>query len=532
MLRETVFLAAIVSATVSLAATMQVPGDFATIQAAIDAAVGGDVVLVAPGEYVITEPVNFNRLHRPTDPASPPVKNIELRSAHGANLTTLRMAAPPKNPARASVIIFENGETATSMLVGFTLTGGRGTLLAKNAKPLGNVGGGILCLNGSSPTVTDCTIAGNHALPGEGGGICCSSYSSPTIRNCTISGNSASMTGGGICCNRGSSPSLENCTIFANAADEAGGGIYALRASSPVCTSCSIVYNAASDGAGVWVRGDGAFPGQPTSSPTFANCTIAGNLSTGSGSGAYFNYGAKPVMRNCTIVDNTALAPDGSAIVASVVAVVSVVNCIVWYNHGVSLDRDAAFINARFSCVEGGSPGEGNLDQDPFLLARGQRNDNGTPDDLSDDTWIPGNYRLDPSSPCRDTGLLLGAPNSDCEGFPRPCGGGVDMGAYEFGECLHSAPIFVRGDATNDGLVGAADVLLVLGFLFTEGPRPTCIKAADTNDDGKLDIADPIALLTHLLFAQAGPLPAPTGACGVDPTTDALGCGEYPPCRL
>lgn len=41
--------------TVDLSGT----GDFTTIQPAIDAAKDGDTVLVQPGEYVITEPINF-----------------------------------------------------------------------------------------------------------------------------------------------------------------------------------------------------------------------------------------------------------------------------------------------------------------------------------------------------------------------------------------------------------------------------------------------------------------------------------------
>ena len=75
-------------ATVSSAATLVVDpsgaGDFMKIQAAIDAATDGDEVLVRPGEYVITESLDFNRLHDPEDPGSPPVKDIVLRSDGGA----------------------------------------------------------------------------------------------------------------------------------------------------------------------------------------------------------------------------------------------------------------------------------------------------------------------------------------------------------------------------------------------------------------------------------------------------------------
>ena len=51
-------------------------GEFRRIQPAIDSALDGDTVVVFPGEYVISEPINFNRLHDPADPTSPALKNI------------------------------------------------------------------------------------------------------------------------------------------------------------------------------------------------------------------------------------------------------------------------------------------------------------------------------------------------------------------------------------------------------------------------------------------------------------------------
>ena len=46
------------------------------------------------------------------------------------------------------------------------------------------MGGGIACLDGSCPTITNCTLTGNKA--DLGGGIHCSYSSSPIITNCIL----------------------------------------------------------------------------------------------------------------------------------------------------------------------------------------------------------------------------------------------------------------------------------------------------------------------------------------------------------
>ena len=67
--------------SVAAADVLRVPSaEYATIQRAIDFAQDGDTVLVEPGEYLITEPLDFNRLHDPDNPASPPLKNIVVRA--------------------------------------------------------------------------------------------------------------------------------------------------------------------------------------------------------------------------------------------------------------------------------------------------------------------------------------------------------------------------------------------------------------------------------------------------------------------
>ncbi|NIN00842.1 MAG: hypothetical protein GTO24_22995, partial [candidate division Zixibacteria bacterium] len=72
--------------------------DFQTVQEAIDAAQDGDTVLVAPGEYVITEPITFRG------------KAITVKSEAGPDETTIRMGTPA-DINRGSVVIFENTET-------------------------------------------------------------------------------------------------------------------------------------------------------------------------------------------------------------------------------------------------------------------------------------------------------------------------------------------------------------------------------------------------------------------------------------
>ncbi len=89
---------------------------------------------------------------------------------------------------------------------------------------------------------------------------------------------------------------------------------------------------------------------------------------------------------------------------------------------------------------------------------------------------------------------------------------------------------FVRGDAQADSVLNIADAITVLDYLFGGGPPLQCADAGDTNDDGRLDLSDAVALLRHL-FGHAGPLRPPSGACGLDPTDDAVDCLLYAPCE-
>lgn len=88
---------------------------------------------------------------------------------------------------------------------------------------------------------------------------------------------------------------------------------------------------------------------------------------------------------------------------------------------------------------------------------------------------------------------------------------------------------FIRGDANADGEKNISDTIYMLGCNFLGTECATCLDAADVNDDGKSDITDPIYLLNFLFLGGSAP-PAPSEACGADPTDDELGCGSFPRC--
>jgi len=84
-------------------------------------------------------------------------------------------------------------------------------------------------------------------------------------------------------------------------------------------------------------------------------------------------------------------------------------NCIVWGNGADARIAQLAPVEAtvRYSCVQGGCVGEGNIESDPLFLA-------------------PGDYHLAADSPCIDGG----DPTDSIGVEPAPCGGRINMGAY------------------------------------------------------------------------------------------------------
>ncbi len=113
---------------------IHVPGDYATIQEGINAASYKDTVLVAGGTYY----ENINFIGKPILVAS---EFILLGDTNHINNTIID-GSQPEDPDFGSVVTFGSGEDTTSVLCGFTITGGTGTFaaVAGNAR----LGGGII----------------------------------------------------------------------------------------------------------------------------------------------------------------------------------------------------------------------------------------------------------------------------------------------------------------------------------------------------------------------------------------------------
>ncbi len=80
---------------------------------------------------------------------------------------------------------------------------------------------------------------------------------------------------------------------------------------------------------------------------------------------------------------------------------------------------------------------------------------------------------------------------------------------------------FLRGDTNLTGGIDLSDAIFALAWMFSNGPDPLCLDAADFNDSGAIDIADAIGSL-NFQFAGGPPPLYPYPAPGLDGTADTL----------
>jgi hypothetical protein len=325
------------------AEVLHVPGEYLTIQEAVDAAAYGDEILVDAGEY-----------SDPTHPA-------------GAGDTTL------------CCVILKSGITLTGAGMGETIIDadslGRGIFLkecddvrirhmtirhcfaevygaaiyCKDSSPdiryveiVDNYDGGIALTNDSSPTIHFCTMRDNHAK--AGGGLDANPGCAPYVYRCDIVNNRAPFAAGVQL--RGSAI-LEGCVIDSNrttgAVNVLGGGVLITDTATPTLRHCTINYNECfGDGGGICFMGEGT-------GGIVEDCEIVGNISTGAeatGGGVKVGSQAAAEVRSCLIALNstTGTWSDGGGLWVGYSSLL-MENCTL-YGNWTEGDQDQGFGNA------------------------------------------------------------------------------------------------------------------------------------------------------------------------------------------
>jgi len=399
---------------------LHVPSEYATIQTAIDAARAGEAVVIAPGRH--TGPGNRDLdlqgkaiTVRSSDPCDPTVVEATVIDCQGTEADAHR------------AFVFNSQEGPDSIVAGLTIENGYGP----DAPILGfnSAGGAFFCL-GSSPTITGCRIMNNYAEH-QGGGMYFED-SNPTITNCLFSHNIAQSAGGIY--NRHSDSLIEDCTFLGNSTQGDycyGGAIANMVASSPTIRRCSFIENHSFGSAGaIHNYGSGT-------RPTIHNCIFRKNEAA-YGAGMYNDGSNQTTVTNCTFNQN--VARHGGGAICHSDGETTVTNCILWDNSPTET-CDPWGKRITYSNVQGGAPGQGNIDMDPCFA------------DVDS-----GDYHLSAGSPCIDSGdpdYIPAAGETDMDGEPRVMGGRVDMGIDELPAALipilRISPVDFSFSACQDG---------------------------------------------------------------------------------
>jgi hypothetical protein len=362
---------------------IHVPEDAETIQAAIDSAVDGNLVLVDEGTYY--ENINFKG--KAITVASH--FYVDGDSSHKEN--TIIDGSQHENPDSGSVVYFISGEDTNSVLCGFTVTGGTGTKMNWDSN-VSWVGGGIYCLSGGTilnniireniieadvfsavgigilagwtesrsgyvyiegNTISSNSVTNTNRAGGGGIFIRCNGKITDNVITDNISTSSDGDWGGGaivssgysdlyisvdICNNR-----IENNQLNTNgsSSEGMGGGIFYRQSNGNICNNTihnnSIKSNDKVHGGGIWIN----------HSPltTIANNRISSNIIEGNsiyvhaigGGGIYYdsdNISGKISIYNNLVVYNKSIKGDGGGITfgSSLSNDVDLINNTIAYN--------------------------------------------------------------------------------------------------------------------------------------------------------------------------------------------------------
>jgi hypothetical protein len=380
----------------AFAKVIHVPKDYPTISQAISAANNGDTILVDPGTY--NESINFGG------------KAIKVASVKGPKKTVI------DGGGSSAVVAFTSGETATSILEGFTVQGASG-------------GAGVEFSNSSGTLEKNYIMNNNNAGCPTGPGIS-TYFGSPVIKHNVIQNNgylSCQSGGGAIAIDGASSVQILDNLIVSNAGSSA---ISLFAAGTPTIEDNIIANNDNSYGSG------GAIGMVNESAALVVQNLMYGNKAS---SGTEINFlvpegSQPPVFVNNTIVGGSG-STQGTAVYAG-----GFDDQVQFYNNLLigQTDQNAVYCDNSY-------------DQNPPTFTNSDAwapSGTGFQDTCASESNQNGNisanpkfrnpskqdYQVRKGSPVIGAGTTSAPdiPKKDLAGHPRIINGKIDIGAYEY----------------------------------------------------------------------------------------------------
>jgi hypothetical protein len=282
----------------SWAGTLNVPAQYPTIQAGIDAAEVGDSVLVAQGIYADYQTRIVNGFQKT---ACVFVKNgVVIKSELGPSVTTIDMADISGPQIRG--IDAEDLPSTDTLIDGFTVEG-RQLALGFYIRGCGDM------------KVKNCIFQNFDGGPTTGGAVIAignSSLIDSEFLHCTANAGGAIWSTGGhfnlIGC------MIRECANTPVFVDETGGVTV-----SGTIRHCQVIDNTSSGGAG------GILIATAQGEVVVTSCLFKGNVNTGSGAGGLALGTGPKTVEDCIFIENGAMGPNGQGGGLSIGGTISIV---------------------------------------------------------------------------------------------------------------------------------------------------------------------------------------------------------------